>query len=188
MPSVTRIALAALLVCGWTAACSNSNGGTDKTDDAGRTGADESGRPRPTTSTPPEDCRRLSVEALSTHAGRKVELNLSRSGEATKDGTRGFRCVLSEPGRPEETGSIVFTVYGSASEAKAAYDAGLSGSASLGIPVVKQARGDAAYAVNLGTAWSCSILAKAVISTASLASDAAEPACNWAEEARTTFG
>lgn len=141
----------------------------------------------PSTTGPPEDCRKLSADAMSSHAGTKVELHFDRSNQAVEGATRGFRCVFGQPGKDTEYGSVVFTVHGTEDEAKKAYQEGQEGANSLGAAAVEQKRGDAAYAVDLGDVWSCAIRVGKSIAAASLPSDAADKACNWADEALKAF-
>lgn len=142
----------------------------------------------PSTTGPPEDCRKLSADTMSRHAGAKVELDFKRSTQAVEGATRGFRCLYRQPGQNSEFGSVVFTVHATEDEAKKAYQEGQAGANSLGVAAVEQKRGDAAYAANLGGIWSCAIRVGKSIAAASLPSDAADKACNWADEALKAFG
>lgn len=183
MPRLTPLVLVAAVAAATLAGCNDDDKKGQAFDATTTTKA--GGSPSPTG--PPEDCRKLSADALSTHAGTKVELRLPRSNQAVQGGTRGFQCVYAKAGGDTDFGSVVFTVYGSEDEAKKAYQDGLDGAAALGASAVEQKRGDAAYAVDLGELWSCAIRVGKSIAAASLPSDAADKACNWADEALKAF-
>jgi len=190
MPRVPRVLLAAAVAVGVSGACSNSS--DDDAAKPGRPTADTKGEgsATPVGDNPdqgPADCRKLNVDELSRQAGRTVQLHGPRSTEASQGTTRGIRCTFVEQGKSNETGSITYTVHASVDDAVKAYDEGLAGARRFTLPIVVQARGDASYAVDLAGTWSCSIRVGARVSTASLAADAADKACVWADEALKTF-
>jgi hypothetical protein len=137
-----------------------------------------------TTSTSiPAGCKKLRASALSSAAGRKVELNKERSSPDLADPSKGYSCSFSEPGQPVVYGSVAVAVYGSAKDARAQYDQGSNANAQLGIAPTPEKHGDAAYSIPQGNAYTCTVLKGSTVVTATVAGTSSKAACAWADEA-----